>query len=301
MGGLLREGEQVKFAFMLAEKAHFPIAFMCRHLLVSRPGFYAWRKRPESERSKSNRHLAARVKQVHEESRGTYGSPRVHAELAAEGTPVGRHRVAKLMRQQGIRARRKRRFVRTTDSKHDLPVAPNLVQRDFSAAEPNRLWVADITYIWTREGWLYLAAVVDLFSRYVVGWALSETIDRHLALAALNAALKTRRPATGLVHHSDRGSQYASGDYQAALAAHGMACSMSRKGDCWDNAPAESFFSSFKMELVHHVDFLSRASARSSVFDYIEVFFNRRRRHSTLGYKSPAQYEREAVSEALAA
>jgi transposase InsO family protein len=290
---------------MLAEKACFPIAFMCRHLEVSRGGFYSWCKRPECARAKQNRRLAARIKLVDEESRGTYGSPRVHAELAAEGTLAGRHRVAKLMRQEGIRARRKRRFVKTTDSKHDLPIAPNLVQRDFSPAEPNRLWVADITYIWTREGWLYLAVVVDLFSRYVVGWALWETIDRHLALAALGHATDTRRPAPGLVHHSDRGCQYASGDYRAALAAHGIACSMSKKGDPWDNAAAESFFSSFKTELVHHVDFFSRAAARRSVFDYIEVFYNRRRRHSTLGYVSPAEYERVAervaVSEALAA
>jgi transposase InsO family protein len=291
----------VRFAFMLAEKAFFPVAFMCRHLAVSRGGFYSWCKRPECKRAKQNRQLAARIKQVHEESRGTYGSPRVHAELAAEGTPAGRHRVAKLMRQEGIRARRKRRFVKTTDSKHNLPIAPNLVQRDFSPAEPNRLWVADITYIWTREGWLYLAVVVDLFSRYVVGWALSGTIDRHLALAALGQATDTRRPTGNLVHHSDRGCQYASADYRAALAAHGITCSMSKKGDPWDNAAAESFFSSFKTELVHHVDFLSRAAARRSVFDYIEVFYNRRRRHSTLGYVSPAEYEREAVSEALAA
>lgn len=291
----------MRFTFILAEKACFPIAFMCRHLEVSRGGFYAWCKRPECERAKQDRGLAARIKQVHEESRGTYGSPRVHAELAAEGTPAGRNRVAKLMRQEGIRARRKRRFVKTTDSKHDLSIAPNLVQRDFSATAPNRLWVADITYISTREGWIYLAVVVDLFSRYVVGWALSETIDRHLALAALGQATDTRRPTGNLVHHSDRGCQYASADYRAALAAYGIACSMSKKGDPWDNAAAESFFSSFKTELVHHVDFSSRAAARRSVFDYIEVFYNRRRRHSTLGYVSPAEYERAAVNEAPAA
>ena len=286
---------------MLAEKASFPIAFMARHLEVSRAGFYAWLKRPESERSRQNRRLTQRIQEVHAESRGTYGSPRVHAELVAEGTAVGRHRTAKLMRLAGIRGRKKKRVVRTTDSKHDLPIAPNLVQRDFSPTRPNALWVADITYLATLEGWLYLAVVVDLFSRYVVGWAVSETIDRHLVLNALSQATATRRPAPGLIHHSDRGSQYASHDYREALAAQGIACSMSRKGDPWDNAAAESFFATFKTEIEEHLDHKSRAAARRSVFDYIEVFYNRRRRHSTLGYVSPAEYEREAVSAAQAA
>ena len=286
---------------MLAEKASFPIAFMARHLNVSRAGYFAWLKRPESQRSKQVRSLTERIRAIHAESRGTYGSPRIHAELVADGVPAGRHRVAKLMRRAGVQARRKHSFVRTTDSNHKLPVAPNLVQRDFSPEAPNQLWAADITYLRTLEGWLYLAVVVDLFSRCVVGWSVSETIDRHLVLAALEQAVATRRPEPGFVHHSDRGVQYASKDYQEALKAQGITCSMSRKGDPWDNAAAESFFSTFKAELADHLDRLSRKAARRSVFEYIEVFYNRRRRHSTLGYVSPVEYERMAESEALAA
>jgi putative transposase len=291
----------VRFAFMLAEKATFPVAFMARHLRVSRAGYYAWLKRTESQRAKQDRILTGRIAAIHEGSRRTYGSPRIHAELVAEGMRVGRNRVAKLMRKAGIRARRRRRSVRTTDSNHKLPVAPNRVQRSFSPEAPNRLWAADITYLRTLEGWLYLAVVVDLFSRYVVGWAVSETIDRHLVLAALEQAVATRNPGPGLIHHSDRGAQYASLDYQAALAEHGIVCSMSRKGDPWDNAAAESFFATFKAELAEHLDGLPRRAARRCVFAYIEGFYNRRRRHSTLGYVSPAEYERKAGSGAEAA
>ncbi|MFP2962870.1 IS3 family transposase, partial [Myxococcus sp. 1LA] len=234
-------------------------------------------------------------------SRGTYGSPRVHAELRAKGRRVSRKRVARLMGQQGLAARRTRRFVHTTDSRHTQPVASNVLARDFSADAPNRTWVTDITYVWTRQGWLYLAVVLDLFSRLVVGWAMGEFIDRHLVLGALDMALKRRRPPRGLLHHSDRGSQYSSEDYQRALASRGIECSMSRKGNCWDNAVAESFFSTLKMELVHDADFATRDQARAALFEYIEVFYNRQRRHSTLGYVSPVEYERLASPVALAA
>ncbi len=291
----------MKFELMEAQKAHFPIDFMCRQLEVSRSGFYAWQKRPVSQRQRQDEELARQVAAVHQRSRGTYGSPRVQAELRAQGRRVSRKRVARLMGQQGLAARSRRRWVRTTDSRHTQPVAPNLLQRHFSPGQPNCTWATDITYVWTRQGWLYLAVVLDLFSRLVVGWAMGELIDRHLVLRALDMALKGRQPPRGLLHHSDRGSQYASEGYQRALAARGIECSMSRKGNCWDNAVAESFFSSLKMELVHEADFATREQARAALFDYIEVFYNRQRRHSSLGYLSPVEYERSVLPAKLAA
>ena len=291
----------MKFEFIDAERASFPIDFMCQQLGVSRSGYYAWKQRPESERDKVDRALAEEVATVHQESRGRYGSPRVHAELRARGRRVSRKRVARLMGQQGLAARKKRRFVQTTDSRHAQPVAPNILERDFSPGQPNSAWATDITYVWTRQGWLYLAVVMDLFSRMIVGWAMSENIDRHLVLNALDMALKGRQPARGLLHHSDRGSQYASEDYQKALAARGIQCSMSRKGNCWDNAVAESFFSSLKMELVHDADFATHEQARTALFEYIEVFYNRQRRHFSLGYVSPVDFELAALPQKLAA
>ncbi len=274
---------------------------MCRVLEVSTQGYYAWAKRKPSTRARANLRLVAAIKDIHAGSRRTYGAPRVRAELAAQGQQVGKNRVARLMRQEGIRARRKRKFRCTTDSKHDLPIAPNVLQRDFQTDAPNQAWVTDITYVWTLEGWLYLAAILDLFSRRVVGWAMSQYLDRGLALDALQMALRGRQPPPGLVHHSDRGCQYASLDYRGVLDAHGIVCSMSRKGDCWDNAVAESFFGSLKAELLNDQEFATRAEARSAIFDYIEVFYNRRRRHSYLGFLSPADYERLANPPALAA
>ncbi len=291
----------MKFEFIDAQKAHFPIDFMCQQLGVSRSGFYAWKQRPEPERNKADRALAEVVTEVHQDSRGRYGSPRVHAELRARGQRVSRKRVARLMSQQGLVARRKRRFVRTTDSRHNQPVAPNILERDFSPGQPNCTWATDITYVETKQGWLYLAVVIDLFSRRVVGWSMSQNIDRHLVLSALDMALKARTPPRGLVHHSDRGSQYASTDYQQALAARGIQCSMSRKGNCWDNAVVESFFSSLKQELVYTTDFATHEQARSALFEYIEVFYNRQRRHSSLGYVSPVDFELAALPEKLAA
>ena len=291
----------MRYGFIRAEKANFPITVMCRVLEVSTAGYYAWSKRKPSRRHVANQRLVMAIKDIHVGSRRTYGAPRVRAELVARGAAVGRNRVARLMRQEGIQARRKRKFRRTTDSKHALPVAPNVLQRDFEADAPNEAWVTDITYIWTLEGWLYLAAILDLFSRRVVGWAMSTSLDRGLALDALQMALQARQPPPGLVHHSDRGCQYASHDYRAVLDAHGIVCSMSRKGDCWDNAVAESFFGSLKAELINDMDFATRAEARSAIFDYIEVFYNRRRRHSYLGFLSPADHERLANQPALAA
>jgi putative transposase len=281
----------VKFEFIEAEKASFPVAFMCVRLEVSSSGFYAWRKRPPSSRALEDDRLLQEIRAAHAESHGRYGSPRVHRELAAKGIHVNKHRVARLMRENGLRGRRRRRFRHTTDSNHAMPIAPNTLARDFTADAPNEVWVTDITYIPTREGWLYLAAILDLYSRRVVGWSMSDRITRQLTLDALMMALRARAPATGLVHHSDRGSQYASADYRAALAIAGIECSMSRKGDCWDNAVAESFFATLKTELVHDTDWITRAEARSAIFEYLEVFYNRQRRHSSIGYVSPEEFE----------
>jgi transposase InsO family protein len=281
----------MKFEFILAEKATWPIAFMCARLEVSKSGFYAWCGRPPSSRSLADRQLLGRIRAVHAESKGRYGSPRVHRELSAKGIHVSKHRIARLMRENGLRGRRRRRFRHTTDSNHAMPIAPNTLARDFTAEAPNEVWVTDITYIWTREGWLYLAAILDLYSRRVVGWSMSERMTRQLVLDALSMAVRARTPPVGLLHHSDRGSQYASADYRAALVAAGMQCSMSRKGDCWDNAVAESFFSTLKAELVHEADWATRVEARTAIFEYLEVFYNRRRRHSSIGYVSPVAFE----------
>jgi transposase InsO family protein len=267
---------------------------MCRALAVSPAGYYAWRGRPASPRAQRRDALAVAIKAVHAEAKARYGSPRVHAELAARGTACCVNTVAKLMRAQGVRAKTARKFRCTTDSNHSRPVADNLLERQFVPAAADRAWAADITYIPTREGWLYLAAVEDLYSRQIVGWAMGERIDSRLVVDALGMAVQKRCPGAGLVAHSDRGSQYASEHYQRALAERGLVCSMSRRGDCWDNAPMESFFASLKKELVHDEDYQTREEAKASVFEYIETFYNRVRRHSALGYKTPAEYEQAA-------
>ena len=284
------------FQFIRDHREHFPVRLMCRVLEASPSGFYDWLRRPESQRAAEDRALIEKIQAVHNESRRTYGSPRVHASLKAAGYRIGRKRVARLMRENDIRPRTKRKFKVTTDSRHDHPIAPNLLDRQFTVEAPNTVWLADLSYIWTREGWLYLAVVLDLFSRQVVGWAMDEEMSQELTLAALDMALKRRRPLPGLMHHSDRGSQYAAGAYRKRLAEHGIVCSMSRKGNCWDNAPMESFFHTLKTELVHHRDYLTRDDARRDIFEYIEVFYNRQRRHSTLGYLSPAQFEVTALA-----
>jgi putative transposase len=284
----------VKFAFIAAEKAMFPVRVLCRTLEVSRAGFYAWHTRPPAPRTVADQRLGVEIQAIHAESRQRYGSPRVHAELRHRGQRLGRKRVARLMRQHELCARRRRRFRVTTDSKHDLPVASNVLARQFAVAAPDTAWVTDITYLWTQEGWLYLAVILDLFSRAVVGWAMSSQITRQLTLQALTMALGRRRPPPGLLHHSDRGSQYASGDYRRALKAHGMVCSMSRRGNCWDNAVAESFFATLKVELgVHDSAWPTRVHAQGDVFEYIEAFYNGQRRHSTLAYLSPLAFERQ--------
>ena len=291
----------MRFGFIQTEKAMYPVRLLCGTLAVSSAGFYAWCRRGLSLRAREDAALKVDIRAAHAASGKRYGSPRIHADLKANDQRVGRKRVARLMREEGIEGQRKRRFRVTTDSRHSHPVAPNELKRNFTAAAPNKVWVTDITYIWTREGWLYLAAILDLYSRRVVGWSMDSCMDRSLALDALGMALKTRRPEPGLLHHSDRVVQYASTEYQDQLRTHGMICSMSRKGDCWDNAVAESFFSTLKAELVHRTDYVSRSQARASVFEYIEAFYNGRRRHSALGYVSPVEHETAAARKALAA
>ena len=264
---------------------------MCRALEVSAGGYYAWLRRPESRRVREDRRLVVEIKAIHEQKRGAYGSPRIHVELKAKQMHHGKKRVARLMRDNGLRARRHKKFKATTDSRHGLPVAPNLLLRNFKADMPDRKWLADITYVPTREGWLYLAAILDLYSKLIVGWPLSGRMTKKLVLDALSMAVGRRRPAPGLIHHSDRGSRYACKEYRKALFLHGMICSMSRKGDCRDNAPMESWFHTLKAELVNHRDYRNRNQARADIFEYIEVFYNRSQRHSSLNYMTPAQYE----------
>jgi transposase InsO family protein len=268
-------------------------------LSVSRAGYYAWCTRPESKHSRDDRRLEVQVRAAHEAGRKYYGSPRVQAELSAQGIHVGRNRVIRLMREQGLRARTRRRFKCTTNSDPALPVAPNLLNRDFTAERPNQRWVGDTTELLVPGGKIFLAVILDLFSRFVVGWALSAANDRHLALAALDMAIRRRCPKAGLLAHSDRGSPYASEDYQKQLDAHGIVCSMSRSGNCLDNAAMESWNSSFKSEPGE--EFESPADANEKVFDYIEVFYNQKRRHSSLGYLSPAGFERAAETTRAAA
>lgn len=282
----------MRYHFIAAHRRLFRVEKMCRVLKVSRSGYYGWLKRPESRRSQENRFLLWEIKVVHERNRKTYGSPRVTAELRAQGVVCSENRVARLMRVNGIRAKTKRKFKATTDSKHRLPVAPNLLERQFSVDHPNQVWLSDITYVWTAEGWLYLAGVLDLYSRMVVGWSMGARLTSRLTVDALTQAIGRRRVQPGLLHHSDRGSQYAAGDYQCLLLQHGMICSMSRKGDCYDNAVMESFFATLKRELVLCERFATRDDAKAKIFEYIEVFYNRQRRHSSLGYQSPVEFER---------
>ena len=286
----------MRYAVIHRHRGEFALRLMCRVLEVSPAGYYASRKRPLSWHAVLDEVLLAHVRIAHQDSGATYGAPRVHRELQAEGLPVSRKRVARLMREAGLVARRRRpRRIGTTDSNHDDPIAPNLLARQFdvNGVGVNQVWVADITYIPTREGTLYLATVLDLGSRNCVGWAMHDTMEVELALTALRMARAARRPPPRFIHHSDRGSQYASGAYRAELAAHGMIASMSGKGNCYDNAVAESFFSTLEFELLMQSDWHTREDARHSIFRYIEVWYNRKRRHSTLGYVSPAEYEEQ--------
>ena len=291
----------MKFAFIAAEKANWPVLVLCAVLSVSRAGFYAWLRRAPSATAKADAELGRVIAEVHERSRCTYGSPRVFQALKSRGLRVGRKRVERLMRKNGIFARQKRKFRTTTDSAHADPIAPNTLNRKFHAEQPNKAWVTDVTYIWTLEDWVYLAAILDLCSRRVVGWAAGETNDRGLALTALSRAWSARRPGPGLLHHSDRGSTYASADYRAALLRRRAEVSMSRKGDCWDNAVAESFFATIKGELIDHERYVTRKEAIESIADYIDNFYNPHRIHSSIGYVSPIEFELRWQSSKMAA
>ncbi len=271
----------------------YPIRMMCGALKVSLSGYYDWQARPESRRAAYDRQLTESIRQVHAESDGTYGSPRVHAELNATGLPCGRPKVARLMHKAGLKGCPKRRFRVTTKS--GVARAENLLEQDFSAEVPNERWASDITYLWTGQGWLYLAVVMDLYSRRIIGWSMSRRINRHLVLDALNMALGQRRPGENLIHHSDRGVQYLSDDFQALLKTNGITCSMSDKGSCYDNAVVESFFASLKRERTNRRKYQTRDEARADVFDYIERFYNRKRRHGTIGYISPVQFEKRTI------
>jgi putative transposase len=281
----------MKFGFIAEEKVAFPIVVLCRLMGVSSSGYYASQARPASSHARRDQELSEQIATVHRESKRRYGSPRVHADLKASKVHVGRKRVARLMRENGLVARCRRRYRATTDSKHSFPIAPNLLERDFTAHGPDESWVTDITFIWTRQGWLYLAVILDVFSRRVVGWATGQNVDRHLALAALDMALAKRCPRRGLVHHSDRGSTYASRDYRRALRSRGIRCSMSRKGDCWDNAVAESFFATLKREMEDIDSLEGWVAADRSIGEYIDGFYNPQRRHSALNYSSPIAFE----------
>jgi putative transposase len=286
----------MRFRLIEDHRDVWPVRVMCDALSVSPSGFYAWRSRPESPRKIANRELLVDIRRIHAQHRERYGAPRIHAELRAEGHAVSRKRVARVMRQHGIRARASRRFrVCTTDSKHSLPVAENLLDQNFVADRPDQVWLADITYIPTSEGWLYLAVILDLFTRKVVGWAMRDHLRAELTIAALTMAIQRRRPTAGLIHHSDRGSQYAAGDYRDILQAAAIVPSMSRKGNCWDNAPMESFFGTLKTELVHHSQYPNRDAARRDLFAYIEGYYNRQRRHSAIGYITPERAEAKSA------
>jgi transposase InsO family protein len=277
---------------MKEREKEFPVEFMCEVFGVSKSGYYSWRKRDHSGCENRELKLVRTIEEIHKSSRGTYGSPRIYAQLKGMGHEVSKTKVERMMRRHGIRAKTKRKFRVTTDSKHKMPVAPNLLERNFSPENPNRVWASDITYVWTKEGWLFLAVIIDLFSRQVVGWSLDKQMTRELTLSALRQAYFRRRPRAGLIFHSDRGSQYCSSDFRDALQSYRMIQSQSRKGDCWDNACVESFFHTLKTESIFHEVFDTRDDAERRIFEWIEAFYNRQRLHSTLGYKSPVDFER---------
>jgi transposase InsO family protein len=283
----------VKYAFIQEHRHLFPIIRMCQVLGVSENGYYNWRKRGKSQRKRDDDDIAERIEDAYDANRGVYGSPRIHAELKAQGIHCGRKRIVRLMQEKNISARRKRRKARTTNSNHSSPIAPNLLERDFAADAPNKKWVTDITYIATYEGWLYLAGILDTYSRKIIGWAMGKQHDAELVRDALHMALIQRQPAADLVHHSDRGGEYASIRYQELLHQHNIQISMSRKGDCYDNSMMESFWGKLKEEGIGEAIFSSRKEAETTLFDYIEVFYNRKRRHSSLGYLSPVDFEKQ--------
>lgn len=281
----------MKYAWIDAQRKHYGLDELCRVLDVSESGYRSWRRGGKPYRKRlTDTQMVVLIQTIHAEFKGAYGSPRMVKELRGRGFPASKRRVERLMRENGIRAKRKRRFKVTTDSKHNLPVAPNLLERNFTPTGPNQVWTSGITYLWTDEVWLYLAITMDLFNREVVGWSLKPRMTADIVTDALTMGWFRRKPTAGLIHHSDRGSQYASEAYQAKLKTYGMTCSMSRKGNCWDNAPTESWFGSFKNERVYGERFATRAAMKAMAFEYIEVFYNRSRHHSALGYKSPAAF-----------
>lgn len=289
----------MRYQFIADHRAEFPVSRMCQVLAVSSSGYYAWRKRPASAREMANQELYQRVEAVYHENQEVYGSPRIYRELKDQGVACSENRIARLMRLRGLRAKQTRRFKTTTRRNKTHPVAPNLLQRDFKADRPDQKWLADITYIATGEGWLYLAAILDLYTRRIVGWAMSERMTSDLTIAALEMALLQRRPDAGLIHHSDQGSQYTDQQYQALLKDRGIRASMNGVGSWYDNAPMESFFGTLKSERVHHYAYATRDEAKADVFYYIEAFYNRRRRHSALDYLSPEAYEQRFYQQEL--
>jgi transposase InsO family protein len=286
----------MKYWFMDQHSSTHGVQKMCRVIGVSRSGYYRWKIQPQSKRQKENEKILVEIKESHKNSRRTYGSPRITDELQSNGTKCSKKRVARLMKIHGIVGKAKKKFKATTNSKHALPVAENILNQKFEAQKPNTVWISDITYVWTSEGWLYLAVILDLFSRQVVGWAMSDRLTSGFVVKALYQAIGRRHLASGCIFHSDRGVQYASTDFRDVLRAYGFIQSMSRKGNCYDNAVAESFFHTFKTEHVYDYSYESRAAARQSIFEYIEMFYNRQRRHSALGYRSPVSFELEAMA-----
>ena len=283
----------MKFRFMEKQKGTHTVEMMARIFTVSRSGYYAWRKRPCSDRERMDDEFLEEIFEIQESVKYRYGSPRVTAELKRRGYRIGHNRVARLMRENGLGRRLRKRFRSTTDSKHGFPVAANLLNREFAVAKPNQVWASDITFVATSEGWLYLCVVIDLYSRKVIGWALSTRLKTDLVMQALLMALMNRKPPAGMMFHSDRGSQYCSHEFRRKLGRYKIHQSMSRKGNCWDNAPLESFFKTLKSELCGHRAFRNRKAARAAIFEYIEVFYNRVRLHSTLGYLTPEEYDRK--------
>jgi len=282
----------VKYAFIKQHCNDFKVSTMCRVMAVSKSSYYHWLKSPVSDLAREDEVLKPLIKSIFEDSRQTYGARRICRKLKKEGRRISRSRVRRLMKEMSLRAKASKKYRATTNSKHSLPVFPNLLNRQFDVSEPDTVYVGDITYIWTEEGWLYLAVLIDLYSRTVVGWSMSARMKSNLVVSALEMAVKQRTPPPGLILHSDRGSQYASHAYQDQISKHGFQCSMSRKGNCWDNAPAESFFKTLKSDLVYHHRFRTRAEAEQAIFEYIEVFYNRLRQHSSLDYASPMEYEK---------
>jgi transposase InsO family protein len=277
-------------------RSEFRVTKMCRALGVSRSGYYGWKKQPQGKRRKDEERLLMEIKESYRKSKGNYGSPRIADDLRDKGMRCGKNRVARIMKVNGIKAKTTKKFKATTNSKHNLPVAENLLNRDFTAARPNAVWVSDITYVSTLEGWLYLAVIIDLYSRQVVGWAMHNRLTADFVIRALYQAIGRRRPPAGCIFHSDRGVQYACKDFRKVLQRYNFRQSMSKKGDCYDNAVAESFFHTLKVEHVYQHRYATRAEARQSIFEYVEMFYNRQRKHSALGYRSPVSFELDAAA-----